>query len=362
MQLAAETMEDVVAQARAWNRLSEVQERQGEYRASLSSATHAERLIRTVEAFEGTLPLPAQRELARALVRKGWTLYRLGRAAAALAMGEQALHLSNELGKDDLPGQALAMNLLGVVQRRLGRYQQAQHYQERALALYRALGEREREAMVLNNLGVSSIAVGDYPRAVELCEQALAIHREIGNRQGEMLALSNLSGAQVGMKDYATAESTLRQMIRLPESTGWFLALTYRFLAEACLGLGKLAEAQEAAQRSLELAQETGEQVYTGMAWRTLGMVLAHPNSPAEGEGSAPSPTACFTFSHDIFMEMGGEGERARTLREWARYELAQGEPLRGKVLWRDARALFERLGMEREAEAMKREEEDGEP
>ncbi len=45
------------------------------------------------------------------------------------------------------------------------------------------------------------------------------------------------------------------------------------------------------------------------------------------------------------------EAERARTLRDWARHELAHGDPERGRQLLAEARDSFRRLRMEHELE-----------
>jgi hypothetical protein len=50
---------------------------------------------------------------------------------------------------------------------------------------------------------------------------------------------------------------------------------------------------------------------------------------------------------------MGAEAERARTLRDWARHELRDGDARRGASLRAEARAVFTRLGMARELERM---------
>jgi len=47
-----------------------------------------------------------------------------------------------------------------------------------------------------------------------------------------------------------------------------------------------------------------------------------------------------------VFTETGMEAERARTLRDWARYELAHGDQATGKAMWQEARAIFERLNL----------------
>jgi hypothetical protein len=43
------------------------------------------------------------------------------------------------------------------------------------------------------------------------------------------------------------------------------------------------------------------------------------------------------------------EGYQARTLQVWAEYELNYGDRITGKALWQEARALFEKVGMEME-------------
>jgi hypothetical protein len=54
-----------------------------------------------------------------------------------------------------------------------------------------------------------------------------------------------------------------------------------------------------------------------------------------------------------IFAEAGIEGERAQTLRAWARYELEHGDRVRGSAMWAEARDLFARLGAQPEVERM---------
>ena len=365
MRTAAEAAGDVAAQAWAWNGLSKAQERQGDYRAVLESAGQAERL--------GASAGEAGREArAAALQPKGVALYRLGDAAGVLALGEQALALSAELG-DALAArrvQAWSLNLLGAAHMMLGHSEQAVHYYEQALALYRALGDRWGVGRVLNNLSVTAESCGDYAAAAARYQEALTIAREIGDRDGEMVYLSNLGGARVGQGDYAAAEAGLRQVIEMVGAASWWLlSETYRFLAEACLGQGKTAEALDAARRALALGQETGNQEHIGGAWRTLGNCGARmadfrldvPNlqSPIvrlSAHDKVSNPQSCYAESLRIFTEIGMEAERAYTLRDWARYELAGGDRDKGAAMWGEARAIFEGLDMPLEVARMEAE------
>jgi len=341
MRSAAEAAGDAVAQARAWDGMSTVQQLQGNYRAALEMAGRAEEIARSAGA-------PAQGILARALHNKGWVFSELGEAGAAFSLGEQALALSTEL--DDRRLMADSLNLLGRVQVNVGRYEQARRHIEHALALARELDDRMWIARMLNNLGVIAESRGDYQAAAENYREALTIARETGNRHGEIVVLNNLGEAQVGLGEYQTAEADLRQAIEMAEAAGWGgVSATYCSLAKACLGQDKLTKAVELARRALELGQETEVQEDIGGAWYALGMTLAAVPSPgpvAIGEGILDA-AGCFARSLAVFAEAGMEGERARTLRAWAEYEIGCGDRERGDKMLQEAQEIFERLGSE---------------
>lgn len=356
MRQAAAEAGNLIAQARAWNGLATMQQGQGNNRAMLESAGQAKSLAERAGANS---------ELASALYRRGWAFYRLGDATTALAHGEQALAVSQTAG--GRREQADSLKLLGLAYQVLGRFEQARSYQERALLIYREMGDRRSVASMLNNLGEMMRSSGDYAAAGQRYRDALAMIQEIGNRDLEIAVLNNLGAAGVGSGDYDEAEANLRQAIEMA-SAGWFaLSETYRFWAEACLGQArmmaagpeqkaKLIEAWEAARRALVLGQETENQEFIGGAWRALGQVAAEIQD-VEWKPAGVAPAAhWFGESLQIFTEMGAEAERARTMREWARYELDKGNGERGRQMWHKAQDMFSQLGMVMEVAQMERE------
>ena len=190
----------------------------------------------------------SQLELTRSLFNKSWALYRLRDAETALALAERALVLGRDLNLRS----ELAQNsqLIGRIHAELlGQYSQAVAYHEQALVLFRELGDLVRVADTLSNLGETFRYRGDYRAAISFYQDALTIATEIGYRDGQMVFLSNLGGARVGLGEYEVAEADLRRVIHMPEAARWLaLSEAYRFLAEACLGQGKLDEALTAAQ------------------------------------------------------------------------------------------------------------------
>jgi class 3 adenylate cyclase/tetratricopeptide (TPR) repeat protein len=340
---AAEMEEDLLAQAHACNGLALVQEKEGHNRASLESAKCAERLVGSSEPTPETLA-----ELAAALNRQGSVLYRLGDVAAAMSIGERALELSTALGQSGRRERAGGLRVLGLAYLMQGQFEQAYSYFDQARALCLELGDRRGVSNMLITMGETVRQRGDYPAAVNLYQEALAIAREIGERTVQIICLNNLAGVRVGLGNYDEAEADLRQVISMTGPSGYqVLTETYSFLASACLGQGKVEEALEASQRALALGQKTENHELIAEAWRTLGAVAARLPEPVTIENQSFDAAACFQESLRLFTERGMEAERARTLRNWARYEQERGMQERADAMMLEAREIFTRLGME---------------
>jgi hypothetical protein len=61
----------------------------------------------------------------------------------------------------------------------------------------------------------------------------------------------------------------------------------------------------------------------------------------------------CFSKSAKILTDAEIEVERARTLRDWAKYKLNSGDHEQGRKLWEEAREIFSELGARMEVERM---------
>jgi class 3 adenylate cyclase/tetratricopeptide (TPR) repeat protein len=346
---AAKALEDAVRQARGWYGITEAQMHRGDTRAALQSAARGEALARAIGA---------RQELTSALWMKAWGALRLGEMERALYLAEEVLALSQELA--DRSQIARSLNLLGVLESVSGRSEVATGHFEQALEIFRLLGNRRQAMPLLNNLGVIMETRGDYRGALRRYQEAPDMAREIGNRDGEMVYLSNLGGARVRLEQYAVAEADLRQVIQMAGSEGLYvLSTTYSFLAEAALGQDKTSEALASARQAVALADEMESQEDLGVAWRAMGRVAAKLREPIQveagrlGKARTAGAEACFAESERIFREIEREEERARTLREWARFKMEQGDLQRGRRMWEEAREIFAQLGAQPEVERM---------
>jgi len=340
---------NVIAQSQGLQGLATSLSYQGDHRAALQSAVQAELLAREANAHT---------ELVKAIWTQGFARYRLGEARVALSLGKQALEITTELNNANEMGRSL--NLLGAAYYALGQYVQAESYWENALKIFRELGNRQQGMDLLNNLGAIADARGDNDTAFQRYHSALEIAREIGYRDGEILFLTNRGGEQAALGNYGAAEADLRQSIQLAGTTGsWCLPITFNYHAEALIGLGRYEEALYSAQQALILAEEDKTPEYLGMAWRTLGMVCQKLSRPISLKDRKTRQTieydarACFSKSESIFAEAEIEMERARTLREWARYEFRNDNKEQAVKMWQDARDIFAKLGAEMEVQRM---------
>ena len=107
------------------------------------------------------------------------------------------------------------------------------------------------------------------------------------------------------------------------------------------------------------LAEEDKTPEYIGMAWRTLGLICVRTGDVVrfsdwethqKGEYDA---RLCFSKSIKIFADAELDMERARTLREWARYEFRRENKERAIEMWQEAREIFEKIDAHMEVERM---------
>ncbi|MCA1635593.1 MAG: tetratricopeptide repeat protein [Acidobacteria bacterium] len=269
-------------------------------------------------------------------------------------LGDQALALALGLAEEGKAERADSLKSLGMAYHQLGRFEQADNCKEQALTLYREIGNRRGVGNMLNSLGETARLRGDYRGALARYQEALAIARETGNRNGEMLYLGNLGAARAGLGDYAAAESDLRQSLALASAVGYYgISENYRFLAEALLGQGQLAESLEAAVHALELGRRIENQEHIGEAWRVLGLIASRTSAPVPVGEQTYDAASCFDESLRLFRQIGMEAERARSLRDWARHETKHGDAARGEAMWRESLGIFRSLSMTPEVERM---------
>lgn len=146
---------------------------------------------------------------------------------------------------------------------------------EVALALYRALGEREQTAAMLYNLGFVTRALGEMPQALAFYQQALALQRGGTDRGAEAATLNDIGevdvllGEMLAAKDYLAQALLIRQQIGDKNGT----AITLNNLGVAARIAGEYEKAREHYEQVLPLRRALGDKLGEGVTLHNLAAI-----------------------------------------------------------------------------------------
>jgi predicted ATPase len=236
--------------------------------------------------------------------------------------------------EDALPPELLApaVRSLGSSASVSGDRERGKEAYERALGLYRELGDEFGVAVMLHRVGVDRLRDGDAAAARELAEQALEADRRFGSLSGEAQALSLVAELdwREGKREHAL--ELLQRSIELARESGfrWWEANMLDMLAEWWLELERIEEADAAVRRELELrlamddrqgilfplaisaivAAKGGRPGLAGRLWGAIEAETAHRGvafrEAFEAQYAAPTGTVAGTAFEAARLEGGG--------------------------------------------------------
>ena len=210
----------------------------------------------------------------------------------------------------------------------MGQYQRAIDLHTQALAIARAIGDRQGEATNQANLGRTWLTSGDARGAVPLLEQAISAADAIGEIQSVVTARSLLARAQLQLGDpimalavtaavrelpYPTEAPTIRlleglallELHRAEESARAFSSAVTAANALLALAGGNVAALQARALALSGLAAATGDQAHATEAGEAFAR--AHAVTSAAGVTADTRRLLDQIASHDrsgIFAEV----------------------------------------------------------
>lgn len=136
----------------------------------------------------------------------------------ALQQLDRALQIWRELGNRRKEG--LTLNIFGSIADNLGDYSQAKSSYGQALEIARECGDRLSEGKVLNNLGLIASHEGDYRLTNEYYEQSLVILKQIGYQKGEGVLLQNIGIIFAQTGDITNARLHFEQALAISQQVG----------------------------------------------------------------------------------------------------------------------------------------------
>jgi tetratricopeptide (TPR) repeat protein len=275
---------------------------------------------------------------ATALSNLGVVDWRLGRYQQAAGRLQQALALYRDTG--DQAGQAGALGRFGIVEYQIGRYQQATGYLQQALALHRDTGDQAGQARQLNHLALVDQRLGRYQQAAGYLQQALALYRETGDQSGQACALGNLGDINLRLGHYQQAAGYLQQVLALCRETGdrYARAQALTTLGEVDLRLGRYQQAAGYLQQALALHRETGDRPGETEALNGLGEVLL-------ATGRLGDARIQHTTALGLASQTGDKYQQARAHNGLAHSYDAAADPHQASDHWHEALILYADLG-----------------
>lgn len=188
----------------------------------------------------------------------GYTYQRRGELDQAMHWYEQCLPLWREL--EDRQGEGETLNNMAAIYQQQGRYDKALKQYEQSLSIRQEVGDRKGEGRTLNNIGQLYQCQGDYEQSLPYYEQCLPIAREVRDKIGEGHTLNNIAEIYRAQGEYSKAIEYSEQALAIQREQGdrageaescWNIGLTYR-------DMGDLAQAEECMVLAVEIKEAIG--------------------------------------------------------------------------------------------------------
>jgi class 3 adenylate cyclase/tetratricopeptide (TPR) repeat protein len=339
LERAADLLSAVIEEARERGRrdvlcealveLGDIDQRQGRAAEAHANLAEARRLTGSVD----DLRLRVRAVFVFAALRADFD----GELEEAIVDLREAIAIAEELDDSALRVEghlrtaALIMNL--------GRLDEAETELHRCLALARDLGSHRFEAEATSWLGIVKYRRGDLAGAEHLGLQA---HDWLERTSDTYFQVQNsvqgLASYALARGDAVLAERWLREAVPVAlEIGGWVVVETYRYLTDALLLQGRLADARELAEFAARNIPE--EDAYA----RAAALLAEGAVAAADGRAEAARDTYCHAL--DVLEELNMPFELAQARIAFARALRQIGAEREAAVSLRVARAAASALG-----------------
>ncbi len=274
-------------------------------------------------------------------LRLAGVLSRLWYVRGHLGEGRDWLHALLAQSPQSSPAvRAKALHAAGSLARDQGDYARAAALYEEAMALRRALGDRQGAATSLQQRGAVAFDQGDYEQAQALLAQSLRVFRDMGYKRGMAISLNYQGTVALYQADYGPATALLAESLALSREVGekWGAALSLNNLGHVALSQGDYRRAAVLFRESQALYRETGDK-------RGIALSLGSLGEAAQCEGDHAQALALYKESLALYRGVGDKRGIATCLEGLAAVSQAGGLPDRAARLFGAAETLREAIG-----------------
>jgi DNA-binding winged helix-turn-helix (wHTH) protein/tetratricopeptide (TPR) repeat protein len=253
-------------------------------------------------------------------------------APESIRLFQRALSIFREVGNES--GIANELMNIGIVYGGLGDLATAEKMEREALASYRLLDEKRSEAKDLGNIGLLRQGRGDLRGALRLFEESIQADPEDAGQA--FVARLNIANVHQMQGDLAGAKQGFEQSISTFQGTGEqaLAGDATWWLASVLFEQGDLAGSRKMYEQTLAIRTSAGDKLT--IAETQLGLTelsLEEGRSPAEQE-------AAMRQVIDVFREQKSRDDETAAWSILARVLLAEGKTTAAKEAVRHARTL----------------------
>jgi tetratricopeptide (TPR) repeat protein len=236
--------------------------------------------------------------------------------------GQAAIQLLEPLG--DSEEMADALHRLAWFLWRRGREREAEPLLRRAIDISARVDATLVRAEATQTLAVCLLALGSSAEANLIMEEAFRLAKEAGDSQNLMRAYNNVANTRAALQGPAAAADVVREGLELAlrfgviNNAGWIAGT----LGDTEIVIGRLEEAEEHERLAVSLAQRVGDEPLTGQRLVGLAMALvmrgrideavAIRNQAAPVMAANPEPQALMYLpAFDGFVALGRQDRAA---------------------------------------------------
>lgn len=238
-------------------------------------------IVKLKEALSGWQHLGDPLWEATTLLYLGLIHYDFGEMNDAAHYYEQALPLWRTARS--INGEGATLSSLGRVDDSLGDYQKAMDLYDEALPLLHSSRERGWENHLVHNMGMTYLSLGQPERALQYYEQALQLEDQLRNVGGRAHVLHHIGEVYILTGAPQKAVPLLDQAVQLSQSVGDDLgkATALNHLGRAHALLGNTQRAMMNYTQALQIRRSTGYRSGEAQTLQNIGML--HQSSGQSG-------------------------------------------------------------------------------
>jgi tetratricopeptide (TPR) repeat protein len=261
---------------------------------------------------------PAATEIRATLLQLvGWAMYRGGRFADAIRVGDR---IQQESAPDEHTPRMLAHRVTGYGYMGLGHAREGIRHAELSLAEAERCGDNVSLAMTLEFLGHTEYAGGRFDAAREHLARALAVYRESANEHLGLWAIHVLCRVWLAEGEHVRASEQIRGVLHEELASQWpFLGDAHYLLGLTQSICADWGAARESFEQAIHVSTSLGDALTRINATVALGFV-------EQCVGRLSCAEARYLEGLILTHDMGPCPHRVMTLRHLGRLRLLQGD------------------------------------